>query len=109
MLYYLRLISQAMEVIVDANMLGKTIDTAGRAGWYHDACIKHGTYVVGRYVLDCSAWVWTEYLRDRVKAVGWTDDRQPIVIDCRHNLGTLADACGDALGRTFSFYLHQIR
>ena len=88
---------------MDANMIGRSIDTGTRCGWYHDSCIKHGDYIVRRYVLDCSAWVWTECLKDRIQAVAWTDNRQPVVIDCSFNLSGLADYCGDMLGRTFSW------
>ena len=88
---------------MDKNLIGSSIDTGTRSGWYHDSCIKHGDYIVRRYAMDCSAWVWTEYLRDHVKAVAWTDDRQPIVIDCAYNLGGMADHCADMLTRTFSW------
>ena len=90
-------------IIMDASMIGQSIDTGTRSGWYHDSCIKWGDYIVRRYVLDCSAWVWTECLKDRIQAATWTDNRQPVVIDCSFNLSGLADYCGDMLGRTFSW------
>lgn len=92
-----------LEVMMDRSMIGKSIDTGHKSGWYHDSCVKWGNYIVREYVLDCSAWVWAEILKDRIKAVRWTDDRLPVVIDCSYNLGGLADYCADMLGRTFSW------
>jgi len=88
---------------MDAKLIGTSINPGTRSGWYHDSCVKWGDYVIREYVLDCSAWVWTEYLKGRIQAVRWTDDMQPVVIDCSFNLSGLADACADALGRTFSW------
>jgi hypothetical protein len=82
--------------------LGKKITLPG--GWYGDACRRNGDDIIREYVIDCSKYIWVEWLKGRVHPIRWTDNYQPVVIDCAYNLNGESIYCGDMIGYCFSYH-----